>query len=64
MILDATDEFIAVNPVKGLAATYLSLAPLAGLIERNYSLVMKAELDSSRLPYLVFLRDGDTGQGR
>ena len=64
VILDATDEFIAVNPVKGLAATYLSLPALAALIERDYSLVMKAELDGSRLPYLVFLRDGDAGQGR
>jgi len=64
VILDATDEFIAVNPVKGLAATYLSLPPLAGLIERNYSLVMKAELDSSRLPYLVFLHTSGSGSGR
>lgn len=64
VILDATDEFTAVNPMKGLAATYLSLPPLAGLIERDYSLVMKAELDEARLPYLVFLRDGDAGQGR
>jgi len=64
VILDATDEFIAVNPVKGLAATYLSLPPLAGLIERDYSLVMKAELDAARLPYLVFLHTSGSGSGR
>jgi hypothetical protein len=63
VILDATDEFNAVNPMKGLAATYLSLPLLAGLINRDYSLVMKAELDEARLPYLVFLRDGDAGPG-
>jgi hypothetical protein len=64
VILDATDEFNAVNPVKGLAATYLSLPPLAGLIERDYSLVMKAELDEARLPYLVFLRTSGSASGR
>jgi hypothetical protein len=64
VFIDATDEFIGDNRVQGLAATYLSLPALAALIERDYSLVMKAELDGSRLPYLVFLRDGDAGQGR
>jgi len=64
VILDATDEFNAVNPMKGLAATYLSLPPLAGLIERDYSLVMKAELDEARLPYLVFLRTSGSASGR
>jgi hypothetical protein len=64
VILDATDEFIGDNRVKGLAATYLSLPALAALIERDYSLVMKAELDEARLPYLVFLHTRGSGSGR